>query len=108
VTCALLEPIRLHLEIAEAARAFHSASCHLDNADPTVVKAFAALTTAIAALDAFENPPAQECVQELVPPELRAELVATLRSAMAKCTLKFGCAACDADRARLVELGETP
>jgi hypothetical protein len=60
---SLAENVRLNLELADRARAYYSARCHLDDADPALVHAFEELESAVKALDAYENPPAQVAVQ---------------------------------------------
>ena len=60
----MIKELGLRLDVCDRARAFHSAACHLDSADPEFIACFAELTKAVEALDAYENPPAQECVQE--------------------------------------------
>ena len=102
---SLIEELRLRLDVCDRARAFYSAVCHLEQNDPEVIKLVAALGESVKALDAYENPPAKECVQEIAP-DPSAPLIALIRNSLASCPIGAGCHACAADRARLVELGE--
>lgn len=107
---SLAERVRLRLEVTDRAMAFHSAACHLDNADPEVIGRFSQLTKAIEAVDAYENPPAQECVLEPVD-ETRAARVAELRARLAACPTPRStsfCKRCSAIREQLAQLGDWP
>ncbi len=101
---SLAEQVRLRLEVADRAIAFHGARCHCDDSSPEVSQAFGALDVAVQALDTYENPPAQMCVQ--APIESADELIARLRENISACKI-LGCVGCHADRKRLLELGET-
>ena len=101
----LPEQVRLRLEVADRAMAFHSAACHLDNADPEVIRRFEDLTKAIEVLDAFENPPAQVCVQE---PAQELDIAAVFRADLKSCTAGTDCPVCYGIRAYLSRIGESP